>query len=251
MYRALSRFVGTLFLAGVLVGGGWWWWHARSEARIVAQLEEKNRQLEEQKEQLQQVVSRLGEGKRVADLIVTDRTVTGSDVQTTLMFVEYDRAGNPLDPKQFIIGGEVAHVEAKVIEFDRDFVVKDDPLKGHSIALFTRIFGENEPPASARRIDEPGKVPAFYRGSDPKLAAFEQRLWDSFWRLERDESMRQEMGVRVAVGKGVWGPFEPDTLYTITLTPDGNLSRSSEPIRGVYQQYIQALKQKLVTSAQE
>jgi hypothetical protein len=50
--------------------------------------------------------------------------------------------------------------------------------------------------------------------------------------------------VKVAVGKGVWGPFEPGKLYTITLGSDGNLSRRVEPIRGVYGAYIEMMKQK-------
>ncbi len=249
MYRALTKAVSTVVLAALMAGGGWWWWRSTSENRQIAALEAANQKLEEQKWQLEQVVSRLGEEKRVADVIVTDRKVAGQDVTTSLMFVEYDRSGKPMEPREFVIAGEVAHVEAMVIEFERDHVVKDDPLRGHAVALFTRIFGEQQAPAAAARIDAPGKVPAFYESSDPKLAAFEQKLWGTFWRLESDESLRKEMGVKVAIGKGVWGPFAPDTLYTITLTPDGNLSRTSEPIRGVYQQYIQALKQKLTASA--
>ncbi len=251
MYRALIRSVVTLSLSLGLAIGGWWWWHARSDEAQIAQLEAMNRQLEVQKQQLEQVVTRLGEGKRVADILVTDRTQSASGaVTTSLMFVEYDRAGAPMPPRQFQIAGEIAHVDAMVIEFSRDQVVKNDPLRGHSIALFTRIFGEHDAPSSAERIDTPGKIPAFYQSTDPTLANFEQRLWGTFWRLESDESLRKEMGVKVAIGKGVWGPFAPDTLYTITLTPDGNLSRTSEPIRGVYQQYIQALKQKLATTDQ-
>ncbi len=250
MYRALTKAVFTILLAALMAGGGWWWWRSTSENRQIAELEVANQKLVEQKLQLEQIVSRLGEGKRVADLIVTDRKTAGKDVTTSLMFVEYDRAGKPMEPREFVIAGEVAHVEAMVIEFDREQVVKSDPLRGHAVALFTRIFGEQQPPAGASRIDTPGKIPAFYDSADPKLAAFEQKLWNTFWQLESDESLRKEMGVKLAIGKGVWGPFSPDTLYTITLTPDGNLSRTSEPIRGVYQQYIQALKQKLTAVAE-
>ncbi len=247
MYRALIKSITTLILATAIVGGGWWWWRSASENRVIAELEIQNQKLTAQKQQLEQVVSRLGEGKRVADVIVTDQKKQGDETKTSLLFVEYDRNGKPMPPRQFEIAGEVAHVEAMVIEFDRDYVVRDDPLRGHAIALFTRIFGENQAPASAQRIDTPGKIPAFYQTADPKLAEFEQRLWGTFWRLESDENLRKEMGVSVAIGKGVWGPFAADTLYTITLTPEGNLSRTAEPIRGVYQQYIQTLKQKLAT----
>lgn len=244
MIRWLLQGIGSLVLVIVLAGGAWWWWQNRTESAMLATLQAKAQALETEKQQLLQVVSRLGQSKRVADLIVTDQQTLGDQVRTTLLFVEYDRQNQPMPPRQFTIDGRIAHVEAKVIEFEQDLIVRNDPLKGHAIVLFTRIFGENQPPSQAPRIDEPGQIPAFYRGTDPQLARFEQRLWDLFWQLEQDESLRNEYGVKMAVGKSVWGPFQPDTLYTLTLSPDGNLSRTSEPVRGIYKQYIQTLKQK-------
>lgn len=244
MIRWLLQGIGSLVLALVLSAGVWWWWQTRTESALMATLQAKAQALETEKQQLLQVVARLGQSKRVADLIVTDQTTVGDQVRTTLMFVEYDRQGQPMPPRQFTIDGRIAHVEAKVIEFQQDLIVRNDPLKGHAIVLFTRVFGENQTPSQAPRIDEPGKIPAFYRGTDPQLARFETRLWDLFWQLEQDETLRQETGVKLAVGKSVWGPFQPDTLYTLTLSPDGNLSRTSEPIRGIYRQYIETLKQK-------
>jgi len=173
---------------------------------------------------------------------VTDQKKQGDQTLTTLLLVEYDRAGKAMPPREFVIHGTTAHVEAMVIEFQKDFVMAGDPLKGHAIALFTKIFGDQQTPASAERIDTPGKVPAFYQSADASITQFETGLWQQFWQLEADENLRQKVGVKVAVGKGVWGPFEPDQLYTITLTPDGNLSRQVEPIRGVYGTYIQMLR---------
>ncbi|MBC7783859.1 MAG: hypothetical protein H7144_08460 [Burkholderiales bacterium] len=250
MYRALIKLCIAVSLSVLAGAAGWWVWHSSDDQRKIADLEAQKQVLAQQKQQLEQVVSRLGTNKRVADLIVTGRKQIGEQVATELLFVEYDRAGKPMEPRQYTIAGVMAHVEAMVIEFERQKVVENDPLKGHAITLFTRIFGENESPASAKRIDSPGGVPEFYRSAEPGIAAFEQLLWSKFWQLESDANLRQEMGVRVAVGKGVWGPFEPDMLYTITLTPDGNLSRTAEPMRGVYQTYIQLLRQKLTSSTE-
>lgn len=243
MYRALVRSIIVLSLATLASVGGWWWYGATAEQRKIADLEAQKQKLEQEKQQLQQVVERLGTDKRVADVVVLQREQAGDQTYTTLLFVEYDRTGKAMPPKQFRIGGNVAHVEAMVIEFAREHVVANDPLKGHAIALFTRIFGETDTPAYAPRIDTPGQIPAFYAGADAKTSEFETKLWDTFWKLESDEALRKQMGVRVAVGKAVWGPFEPETLYTLTLTPDGNLSRTAEPMRGVYAAYIDALRQ--------
>ncbi|MGC4030513.1 MAG: hypothetical protein QM754_02025 [Tepidisphaeraceae bacterium] len=122
--------------------------------------------------------------------------------------------------------------------------MKGDPLRGHAISLFTKIYGDQQPPSAAQPIDTPGDIPRFYRDEKTPASEFEMNLWKRFWYLESDPDAQQAAGVKVAVGKGVWGNFEPGWLYTITLGADGNLSRRMEPIRGVYGAYIGMLKKK-------
>jgi hypothetical protein len=94
-------------------------------------------------------------------------------------------------------------------------------------------------------IDTPGEVPDIYHGTDPRVGEFEKGLWKDFWRLASDANYRNEIGVRVANGQGVWGPFEPDKLYTITLESDGGLNIASEPLKGIYRE---ALKRRVAES---
>ena len=205
-----------------------------SAQRQIQQLEQKN-------QILQQVVQRLSSAKRVAEVIVTDQKTLNGMTHTTLLFVEYARDGSPLPAKSFEIEGNVAHVDAMVIKFDPQFVGEADPLRGHAIALFTRIYGDNQNPAGAPRIDEPGKIPDAYRGADPRVTHFETDLWNDFWKLADDPQYRKERGVVVADGQGVWRPIEPDKLYTITLQAYGGLNVTSEPLKGIYRE---ALKRK-------
>ena len=108
-------------------------------------------------EQLQRVVEHLQAERRVADVIVTDQKHVDGVQKTTLLFVEYARDGStPLPAKRFTIDGNVAHVDALVVKFERGFVQDNDPLRGRSLALFTRLYGENQPPEKAYRIDAPG-----------------------------------------------------------------------------------------------
>ncbi|MDB5326866.1 MAG: hypothetical protein JWM57_2435, partial [Phycisphaerales bacterium] len=195
--------------------------------------------------ELEQVVTRLNSEARVADVIVTDQKTENDRTKTQLLFVEYDRAGKPMEPREFWVAGKQVHVDAEVIEFEQDYVMKGDPLRGHAIALFTRLYGDQQSPDSGSSIDTPGDIPKFYRDSDSPASAFEAGLWKQFWTLEGDADAQQKSGVKVAVGKGVWGPFEPGKLYTITLGADGNLSRRVEPIRGVYGAYIEMLRTKV------
>jgi hypothetical protein len=200
----------------------------------VAQLNEAN----QRNEQLKQVVQRLEAERRVADVIVTDQKTVDGVLKTTLLFVEYARDGSTLPARRFTIDGNIAHVDAMVVKFDRDFVQKDDPLRGHSIALFTRLYGENQPPEKAFRIDSPEQIPDVYRGADPYVSDLERELWQNFWKLAEDDAYRQTRGVRVAQGEGVWVPFQPDRLYTLTLDSDGGLNITSAPLKGIYREAL-------------
>jgi hypothetical protein len=230
MFRKLYR---ILVLMGLLASGSVAYWIHRDRHHATRQIA----QLEQQKQALRQVVQRLSDEKRVAEIVVTDqRSEPSGTMFTTLLFVEYTRAGASLPPRTFTIEGKVAHVNAMVIKFDRHFVEEGDPLRGRSIALFTRIYGDKQAPDSASPIDSPGQIPDVYKDADPRLMEFEQGLWKDFWRLAGDAEYRREKGVRVAMGQGVWGMFEPARLYTVTLESDGGLSLSSEPMKGIYRE---------------
>lgn len=203
--------------------------------------ERKEAATESENVQLKLVVDRLTDERRVAEMLVTGRKMVNGVPQTTLLFVEYSRNGTTLPPKTFTILGDQVHLDAMVIKFDHDFVKKNDPLRGHSIALFTRVFGNLQTPDQGSMIDTPDKIPDYYLGTDPRVGAFETDLWNNFWKLASDKAYRQKMGVRVSDGEGKWWPCESDRLYTITIESAGGLNVTSEPVKGIYQE---ALRQK-------
>ena len=262
MFRATAKKLASLMFFVALVAGstaGVWFYERRHSTewqiqkleqehqKQIQQLELERHRLEEQKKQLQIVVERLSDEKRVAEVLVMDQTPVDGRLRTTLLFVEYARDGTPLPKKTFTIDGNIAHIDAMVIKFDRDFVAQNDPLRGHSIALFHRLFSESQSPEKSFPIDEPGKIPDIYRGAANPAgqSAFEQELWQNFWRLAEDKDYRTAKGVRVANGQGVWGPFSPDKLYTLTLDADGGLNLTSEPLKAIYRE---AMKQNVTKS---
>ena len=231
MFRTLAKLA---FLSALVVGGAAGLYYQQRDT-TATKLNEALRKTE----QLQQVVRHLQAERRVADVIVTDQKTVDGVQKTTLLFVEYARDGStPLPAKRFTIDGNVAHVDALVVKFDRGFVEENDAMRGHSLALFTRLYGENQPPEKAHRIDAPGEVPEVYRGPGPGVGEFEKELWANFWRLADDEAYRKEKGVRVAQGEGVWVPFKPDRLYTLTLESDGGLNITSSPLKGIYREAL-------------
>jgi hypothetical protein len=233
MFRALAKIGGlmVLVIAGT-VGLYWYTAHDKTQQQLKDALV-KN-------QQLQQIIQRIGEEKRVADVLVTDQKLVNGVPQTTLLFVETARDGSTLPPKSFTIRGKMIHVSAQVIRFDAQLVKDGDALRGHSIALFKSIYGDQEKPADAKPIDPPGQIPDIYRGSDPRISRFEMDLWNDFWKLFQDEDYRKQKGVSSTFGQDVWGPFEPDKLYTITLGANAGLSLTSQPLKPIYRE---ALKQ--------
>lgn len=238
MARLLTKFIalGFLVLAGSLS-----LWFYRSQTEDDRKLAEANQQiakLEEEKQVLTQVVQRLGDEKRVADVLVTEQARVNGVLRSTLLFVEMDKDGNSLPPKRFVVLGETAHIDAMVIKFEQQYVAGGDALRGHSIALFTRIYGDQQSPAQGSPVDPPGEIPSIYKGADPRVTEFEKQLWTDFWKLAGDPEYAAKYGVRVANGQGVWGPFEPDKLYTITLESDGGLNIRPEPLKPIYRELI-------------
>jgi hypothetical protein len=231
MLRGFGRIIGLAVLIIAGSAGLWFYQDRYSASRQIEKLKEETRLL-------QQVVQRLSGEKRVADVLVTDQKIIDGVPHTTLLFVEYAKDGTPLPARSIEILGNPGHIDAMVIKFDRHFVSEGDPLRGHSIALFTKIYGDREKPSEGHVLDEPGKIPQIYRGSDPRVSEFETELWKNFWRLADDPAYRAQKGVRVADGQGVWRSFEPDKLYTIMLDSDGGLSITSEPLRGIYSEAL-------------
>jgi hypothetical protein len=231
MFRIIVKIIG---LTALVVAGsvGIYVYYGQSPA------EKQIKQLEQEKKQLEQIVQRLTDERRIAEMLVTDQQTIDGVLHTTVLFVEYAKDGTTLPPKSFTLVGDTVHIDAMVIKFDGKYVEQNDPLRGHSIALFTKIYGSEQTPAQGFVIDEPGRIPDIYRGIDPKVSQFEQTLWKDFWRLAEDPAYRQSMGVRVADGQGSWGPLERDKLYTLSIESDGGINKTSEPLRGIYREAL-------------
>ena len=223
-----------LWLSTLIVAGGvgiYVYERQYSASRQIAQLQA-------QKKELEDIVTRLTGERRRAEMLVTSQRTVNNVPQSEVLLVEYDRENQPLPARSFTVLGKMVHVDALVIKFDHDFVKKDDPLKGKSIALFTKIYGDNQTPADAPSIDEPGQIPAIYKSADSRTSEFERGLWHDFWRLAEDAAYRREKGVRVAQGEGPWGPLTADRLYTLSLDNDGGLNLTSEPLKGIYREAL-------------
>ncbi len=234
MLRALLRLAALAALVAVgAVAVSYYQHRTASDRQLAAALDEN--------QNLRDSVDRLTAERRVAELLVTDRS-TGPDgvPRTTLLMQEFARDGRPIPPGRFTIAGTEAHLDATVVRFDHGFVAAGDALRGRSIALFTRVYGDRQTPADGQVVDGPARIGELDRGADPRVSLFQRSLWAQFWRLADDPVYRREQGVTTAGGQGVFFPAEFDHLYTVTLQADGGLSVSGAPLQGIYRDALHA-----------
>jgi hypothetical protein len=188
-------------------------------------LAEQARQREELRK-LQQVVDRLNAERRVAQVVVKERSADASGKTVTkLDFLEWDREKRPLPPVHAELSGNEVYFEALVIKFRNDYVERGDPLRGASIILFRRMFGSKEAPDSGVPID-PGAldgIPSVYR-VDKEPSSFEIGLWKRFWYYADHPEEARPLGVRVLQCEAVGGRLQPNCIYELTVEADGGLN---------------------------
>jgi len=182
------------------------------------------RQAEELKEQ-QRIIQRLTRSTRVAQALVTRRwTEEDGRVMSKVRFVELDENGNVVSRKDVIVEGERIYFDALVLKFDQQLVAQADALKGRSVLLFQRIFGEHQKPSEGARLDEiDDGIPAVYRVDD-EPSAIELDWWANFWKYANDPEVAAEARVRVAQGEAPSMLMETGRPYELSLDHAGGLN---------------------------
>jgi len=240
----LTRFkwfgCGGVAAAIAIVGGGLWYQsdHRRAETlrRENEQLVRKHEamvrraeRLAHERRQLAEVIERLNVERRVAEIEVLERHTDehGEVLQTVIRMTEVGRKGQSLAPQMFGVAGRFPHFDALVIKFDNALVAHGDQLRGRSLALFRRVYGETQAPEDGYWLGRRGDVPDVYRVS-PDPSEFEVNLWREFWSYATDPAKARSAGVRVAQGEAVYAPMSPGECWTLTLEADGGLNLAKQ-----------------------
>lgn len=228
--RVGVRFVRFMIGIAVVAVGGAGTFRLLSD-REAARLRRENEALVRRETELRLAIDRLSGEDRVAEVHVLDQVRPGDLVNgqpakgftTTIEFIELDRQQHPLPSQRFTINDEVIFFDALVLKFDAEKVAAGDPLRGKSLALFRRIYGEHQNPADGFPLDHEGDVPGVYR-IEPRPKPFELELWSRFWDLARDPELARKQGVRVAQGEAVYVPMRRGQVWTLTLANNGGLN---------------------------
>ncbi|MBL8843543.1 MAG: hypothetical protein JNL90_18630 [Planctomycetes bacterium] len=206
----------------------------RENERLVGEVAAQQEQLAAQQQRLaeQQVeierlelaLKYLKVERRVARLIVLDQSKDANGaVRTKVRFEEVDAQGQPLGtPLEAEVAGEQLYVDALVVKFDDVLVEQGDALRGASLVLFRRLFGERQAPVDGVALDRGGARPAAYGGEGP-MAALERTLWGEFWEIADDPQRGRGLGIRSAQGEAPSRRVKKGEVYRLTVRAAGGL----------------------------
>jgi hypothetical protein len=210
---------GPLILLTIIAVYFWREYHAKD--RIIA----------EQKQVIRDLGIKLDRAwaeELVADVRVDamEKDTAGQPVMV-LHFVQY-RAGTevPAFSRELRLPGSEFYIDALVVKFERELVEAGDGLRGKSMLLFRRAFGDRQNPAdgiSLIRGDGASPVPQEMQLHVAAPGRYEEELWAQFWELANDPTRAASRGVRVAQGEAPHMKAVPGQVYKLTLRASGGL----------------------------
>jgi len=191
---------------------------------------ELQRQIEDLEQQLSVKEMQLGflrERQRVAQIEVLEQREDPSrpgGKTTRFRFQELDPSGDPFDEGDWYeIDGDVLYVDALVIKFDDAFVEANDLLRGSSLLLFRRLFGEHQNPSDGFPLDAVGQHPRAY-SPEEGAPGFQRDLWKNFWDYALEPEVVRQSGVRAMHGEAPFIKLAPGKRYAVELRTSGGLT---------------------------
>jgi hypothetical protein len=212
---------------GALVAVGFFFYESATE---------KDRRIAEQKRVIAALEARLDRSwaeELVADVRVDalGSTADGGQPEMTLTFVRYQPGTEtPIFRKTMVLSGSEFYIDALVVQFDRKLVEEGDGLRGKSLLLFRRAFGDRQKPIDGMALYRQGAATSVSEDIpdglrvDPEPGAYERQVWTRFWTFANDPARAAEAGIRVAQGEAVHTRAVRGQVYKVTLSAAHGLS---------------------------
>ncbi len=196
-------------------------------ARLQVELAEKEKRIET----LELARKLLATDHRVARIEILAQGSSADDperVRTTLRFTELDAEGESLAPgRELTLEGRTIYVESLVIKFEDSYVEQGDPLRGTSLCLFRRLFGEDQSPAEGVALDATGEQPLAY-GDDRDLPPLHRAIWERFWDYANEPELAATLGIKALHGEAPFIEARPGRSYRVELRTSGGLTIEAE-----------------------
>ncbi|MBL8878227.1 MAG: hypothetical protein JNG88_03825 [Phycisphaerales bacterium] len=204
--------LATGFMIFVIVQFGWWqtrWLTARVSA------------LEQERARLLSYVERLSTSRRVAQIeVLSQSTEPQGLTHTRLRWQEIAPDTLMGEPAEIVVHGSVIYIETLVLKFAYARLSGDEPEKFASLALFRRIFGDQQAPQNGVEIDRRNRP----RPQDSAEAQRVDQLWRRFWEFVDNPHTAREFGVRVAQLEAPAAPMKPGEIWELSLETAGGLN---------------------------
>ncbi len=195
------------------------------------QVRELNARVDElriEKQKLIDYAQRLSATHRVAQIdVVSQRTDEQGRVVSNLLWQEFGPNGEVSRPVAVESIGKLVYVEALVLKFAMKHVGEGDAERGTSLALFRRIFGEDQAASTAVEFDRHARPPI----DDPRRVNAERdRLWSQFWEFVDNPQLAEKLGIRVAQVEAPAVPMSVGQVWEVSLDAAGGLNLKRLPI---------------------
>lgn len=200
--------------------------------REVRQLNARVHELELERGRLVAYAERLSAERRVAQLDVLEQQASPDGAtRTVVRWQQIGPDGELGVPEVISIAGGQVYVEALVIKFEHAHVGEGTPGRDASLALFRRIFGEQQTPETGIPLDQTAPVE---RDADPATRAAHEALWRRFWELAADPRLADQYGVRVAQIEAPSARVSAGDIWEVSVDAAGglNLKKMAERIGG-------------------
>jgi hypothetical protein len=209
-------------MAALAAFGAWFYWNHTEKDRVIA---EQQRVIAEIGKKLDHAWS----NELVADVKITAlRKDASGRPLIDLTFTQYaPGTEDPTFQKAMTVFGEELYIDALVVKFDRKFVDAGDGLRGKSLLLFRRAFGDQQKPVDG--------IPLFAVKNETQIlipenlqidavpSEFERKIWTQFWDLANDPDKAKVQGVAVAQGEAPHLKPALGQVYKLTLKASGGL----------------------------
>ena len=202
-------------------------------ATLKEDFEKQEMLLQESKKELAKVTELNERMATSMKLLKVDKRVANIKV----LSIEKDEGGNPLmelsftevggDGKQigisknYTIKGDKFYVDGWVVAFEDKYIEQADELRGASLFVFKSIYGNDETPRDAQRLDDDSQSrPGIYE--DDRKSEFEQKIWSDFWGVCNDNHKQQELGIRASHGQSTYIAGQEGKTYQIEIRASGS-----------------------------
>lgn len=202
----------------------------RQQALLARQIAEKQREIEiltVENERLETAKRLLKVDHRLARVQVKS---VGVDPATGKGFsvVEFREIGDDGkvigEPKEYRLAGDEIRVDCWIVSFDDKYVEEADLLRGTSLCVFKKIYGNGDGPDGGHVLEGSNSRPLRYAGKSPKESDFEKKIWSDFWEISTNPEKAQEMGIRANHGQVNYVKAKEGVTYLVELRASGGSS---------------------------